>query len=316
MVPAMRSSLALMLGLLCACAAPEGPSTPGWRTVAKLAGGPRQESGVAALDGHVYVVGGITPTGFSARVEIYDPFTDSWREGPALPREVHHPNLAAVGDTLYLVGSLIEGGFQAHGTVYALSGSSWSTRTAMPPGTERGASAVAVVGARIVVAGGYRGGASVADASVYDPAADRWTPLPPLPEARDHLVGVETGGQFFAVSGRRDGQLLARVDVLDLQSEQWREAPPLPTARAGTAGAAVNGQLVVAGGEGNRALSSGVFAHTEVYDATARSWSAASQMPTPRHGLGAAVIKGHVYFPGGATVEGAGAVDTHEVFVP
>src|SRR5688500_9873516 len=50
----------------------------GWKQLASIAGGPRQEHGVAALDGDVYVVGGIRPDGSGSMttvpdVEVYDP---------------------------------------------------------------------------------------------------------------------------------------------------------------------------------------------------------------------------------------------------
>jgi hypothetical protein len=39
-------------------------------------------------------------------------------------------------------------------------------------------------------------------------------------------------------------------------------------------------------------------------------------MRSPRHGTGAAGFEGRLYVPGGADVQGFGAVDTNEVLVP
>ena len=39
-------------------------------------------------------------------------------------------------------------------------------------------------------------------------------------------------------------------------------------------------------------------------------------MRTPRHGMGAATVGGALYVPGGADVQGFGAVDVVERFVP
>jgi hypothetical protein len=39
-------------------------------------------------------------------------------------------------------------------------------------------------------------------------------------------------------------------------------------------------------------------------------------MPSPRHGIGAAVVGDRIWVPGGATVQGFGAVTTHDVFTP
>ena len=37
-------------------------------------------------------------------------------------------------------------------------------------------------------------------------------------------------------------------------------------------------------------------------------------MPSPRHGIGAAVVGDRIFVPGGATVQGFGASGAHEVF--
>jgi hypothetical protein len=39
-------------------------------------------------------------------------------------------------------------------------------------------------------------------------------------------------------------------------------------------------------------------------------------MPTPRHGIGAAVLPDGVHIPGGGPREGFGVTDVHEIFVP
>jgi len=39
-------------------------------------------------------------------------------------------------------------------------------------------------------------------------------------------------------------------------------------------------------------------------------------MPTPRHGIGAAVIGGRVYLPGGATQPGFAPTAANEVYTP
>jgi hypothetical protein len=39
-------------------------------------------------------------------------------------------------------------------------------------------------------------------------------------------------------------------------------------------------------------------------------------MPTPRHGIGAAVVGDRIHVPGGATSPGLARSDAHEVFQP
>ena len=318
--PRFLAAVAALLGLSacgsstpdCMCIAPGGT----WSPHAALSLGPRQEMGVAAVDGKVYVVGGFDDSGQAvATVEAYDPSTNRWTQRASLPSPLHHVNVAGVGSKLYVVGGLTGSSFAASRTtlVYDPAQDSWAPLTSMPAGTERGASGVAVLDGRIVVAGGLRG-ASVTDASVFDPQTNAWSPLQPLAVARDHLAAATVGGRVYAVAGRDQGALKAALEVLDAASGTWSRRADIPTARGGVAAAELSGRLVVLGGEGNRSDPAGIFHQTESYDPSADAWRTDTQMLTGRHGIGAAVVGDRLYVPGGATEEGFGAVAVNESF--
>jgi N-acetylneuraminic acid mutarotase len=298
-----------------------GGSLPsGWSTLAPIAGGPRQENGVAALAGEIYVIGGFDELAqVVADVEAYDPGSDTWRSRAPLPDPRHHPNVAVVGDKLFVVGSLAGNGFAAQGDVYVYdaAGNEWFGGTPMPAGTERGGAAVAVLGDTIYVAGGYRAG-SVADFSAYDTATGIWEPLPDLPAIRDHLVGFAFDGKIYAVGGRANGieAVTSRVDVFDPTSGEWSAAAPMPTARGGSMAALAGDHFFVVGGEGNAASASGVFDDVEAFSPADDAWQVLAPMQTPRHGTGAASLGGVLYVPGGATQASFGAVDVNEALVP
>ncbi len=55
-----------------------------------------------------------------------------------------------------------------------------------------------------------------------------------------------------------------------------------------------------------------IFPNAWVYDPATDRWEALPDIPTPRHGL-AAALGNTIHVFGGATVNGAGAVNTHEV---
>ncbi len=290
-----------------------------WTTLPTMPGGARQETGVVSLDGALWVLGGIDGLGRTVgRVEIYDPLNGGWRDGPELPTPVHHANVAALDGTVYVAGFLTGGSFTAQGTVFALGPSGvWAQRRSLPEGTHRGASGVTVADGKLYVAGGFRGSA-VADFSAYDPATDRWTALPDLPVAADHLVAGTIDGIVYAAGGRGGGIGLhrARLDAYDRATMRWSARAPMPTSRAGAAGAVLDGRLYVFGGEGNRAEATGVFSQTESYDPIMDRWSTHASMPVPRHGTGAAAVGTTIYVPGGADVEGFGAVAVTEAFTP
>src|SRR5262249_13263093 len=134
-------------GLLASCGESDVVSTGGWSTHAARSLGPRQEMGVAAVGGQVYVVGGFDGAGHAvATVEAYDPPTDRWIQRASLPAPLHHVNLASVAGKLYVVGALSGGSFGATGTtlVYDPALDTWTPLPSMPAGTPRRASGAAV----------------------------------------------------------------------------------------------------------------------------------------------------------------------------
>jgi N-acetylneuraminic acid mutarotase len=319
------------LSVLCACsgsgASPAADARVGpdaapsrWKPLAPLPGGPRQETAVVALDGKVYVLGGFDENvTVVTDVEVYDVAAGTWRAVAPLPRPLHHANAAAVGGKVWITGALVDTTFAAIGDVYAYDPASdaWTAHTAMPAGTQRGAAAVGVMGTAIWVAGGYRDG-SVADVSAYDTVNDTWdTSLPPLPEARDHLVGGVVSGVFYAIGGRENGTAnrTGRVDAL-MPGGAWTARAPMLTARSGCAAGVVGGKIVVVGGEGSPTAPLGVFPETEAYDPAHDAWTALEPMRTPRHGTGAAGVGDVLIVPGGADRLAFGAVATVEAFSP
>ena len=85
-----RNVLALIAGsaLLAACAAAGQPAGP-WSRGAPMSTA-RSELTSAALDGRIYVAGGIAQLGASTDFAVYDPRADVWAELPPLPEDLHH----------------------------------------------------------------------------------------------------------------------------------------------------------------------------------------------------------------------------------
>jgi N-acetylneuraminic acid mutarotase len=288
---------------------PGGGNT--WATLAPLLEA-RQEVGVAELQGRIYVAGGYRADRSTAStLEVYDPATDRWTTAAPMPEGRNHPGAAAVSDRFYVFGGDDGRGSVATTFEYDPRSNSWAERAPMP--TARSAPMTAVIGGRVYVAGGAPDSAGRA-LEAYDPAADRWTSLPPMPTPRNHVAGGAIAGRLYVVGGRPP-LTLALLEVFDTATSTWTTRAPMPTGRSGHAGAVVRGCLYVFGGEGNASVSSGVFPQTEVYDPGADAWASFAPMATPRHGIGAAVVGERIYAPGGASVQGFGAVGTNESFL-
>ena len=258
---------------------------------------PRQEVGVAELAGKIYVVGGLPST---TRVQEYDAAAGTWRFRAPLPAAVDHPAAASVGGRLYILGGYVAGADVATVYAYDPAADQWVSKAPMP--TARGAPAAAVIGGKIYVVGGSS--ATQRDLEVYDPEMNFWSRLAPMPTGRNHLAAGAIQGKLY-VAGGRPGNLGA-LEIYDPATNFWTIGAPLPTPRSGLAGAVVRDRFYTFGGEGNPASPIGIFKEVEVYDPLANAWKALDPMPTPRHGVGAAVLGNRIYVPGGATQAGGG----------
>jgi N-acetylneuraminic acid mutarotase len=304
------------LGTTTESGAPVDIVSPGaWATLAPMPT-PRQEVAVAALDGVVYVIGGI---GTAARamitVEAYDPVTNTWTTKAPLPEATHHPAAAVVNGRLFVIGGYTGGPLRwtAMATVYEYDAprNAWVTRAPVP--TPRGALAVAVRDGRIHALGGSAEALSGAH-EVYEVASNRWTAANPMPTPRDHLAAVAYQGRVWAVGGRSSfmGTQFASVEIYDPATNSWQTGPPLPTGRGGLAAAVLTDRIFVFGGE----APFRIFSATEMYEPTGNRWIAKAPMLTPRHGIGAAVVGGRIYLPGGGREPMLAPTDVNEAYQP
>jgi len=85
-----------------------------------------------------------------------------------------------------------------------------------------------------------------------------------------------------------------------LQLYRWSSMAPLPTARSRFATAYHGGKIYAIGGD----TVDGVTGVLEEYDLTTNSWRVRSSKPIPVNNIGAAVIGGRLYVPGGYTAAG------------
>jgi N-acetylneuraminic acid mutarotase len=296
------------------------------------------DSGVAALDGKIYVVGGssffphILPGssdmgsgtwGSSVNYE-YDPATNTWRQRAPMPIGLSHVGVVGFNHRLYVFGgftSLIHANAQNAALVYDPCADKWQW---LPPMAVRRASvSAAAVDGKIHVLGGRTGDPKPLTLhEVYDPATNRWTSKAPMPIARDHMGIAVIDGKIHIVGGRTGGQTdnIAEHDVYDPIADTWSKAAPIPTPRSGGAAVYYNGLLIYAGGECKKlephaAFGGGEpFDEVEGYDPKTDRWRNLSKLPSGRQAFGAATDGSAAYFPGG-TLRCGGLALTDQMLV-
>lgn len=278
--------------------------------------------------------GGLTPSGdhfVTDAVTVYDPAADAWRYGSALPEPRHHVALVGNNGFLYGVGGFARnenGGWQMRETCWRIDDVDGRWESIAPMPHPRGETVCASIGGYIHIAGGRApSGSRNRDWSdhidtdehwAYDPGADRWFSLAPMPTARNSSAGVVVGGAFYVIGGRtvNDGNN-AEVEVYDPQSDRWNRARPMPKAQGGLAAAVLNGRIYAFGGEYFSPRPGGVYAEAWEYDPRADTWRAVAAMARPRHGLGAVTLGDAIYVIGGAAKVGgeetSAALDKFEI---
>lgn len=181
--------------------------------------------GLAAVDGHLYLMGGFIPRGDETKedgfrtsrwVHRYSPAEDAWTRLADMPERREYIDLARSGDVIYCVGGGVQGKplYKATASVFA-----------------------------------------------FESAGDgRWRTLPPMPTPRTHVSAGVVGGKLIVVGGNEydfdakgyaPSTLRDTVEILDLDrpEEGWRRGAPVPGGPMGWAGTVVAGEkMFVFGG--------------------------------------------------------------------
>jgi N-acetylneuraminic acid mutarotase len=168
----------------------------------------------------------------------------------------------------------------------------------------------------------------------YDPVADSWKELAPMPTARGAAVAAEAGGKLYVIGGAsvHPGNKLVGLtatvphralntnEAYDPATNTWQTRNPMPTPRNHAAIGVVNGKIYVLGGRMGAVFV--VASNSDVveeYDPATDQWGLAkAKMPRPRSGVGFGTYKGKIYVAGGEWLDNeiVGAFRDVDVFDP
>jgi N-acetylneuraminic acid mutarotase len=99
-----------------------------WRKVSPMLS-TRSDHACIAYGGKIYAIGGQDENGaLLSTVEMYDPLSDSWQQGPALPVGLRQAQVINHQDIIYLVGGRTDGS-QRNAQVFTMSGGEWQLLT-------------------------------------------------------------------------------------------------------------------------------------------------------------------------------------------
>lgn len=172
---------------------------------------PCHDPGITSTaDGKIYVMGGCLPpssdpggppSAILTTVQIYDPGTNTWSTGNAMPVPRHQFSaVPAPNGNIYIIGGT-DGNTELNRVdVYNPQTNSW--QAASPMSTARRCLA-SVLGAdgKIYAIGGLAGDASLKTVEVFDLANNTWTSSTPLSVGRWYHGAAALGNKIYACGG-------------------------------------------------------------------------------------------------------------------
>jgi N-acetylneuraminic acid mutarotase len=261
-----------------------------------------------------------------------------WRMAKPLPQPLGEITGAVVGKKGYVMGGFDGANVQAQGVVieYDATADTWTPKKNMLIPAHH-AAAVELDG-KIYVFGGFVGrpGARVwqpiVSALMYDPAADSWKELAPMPTPRGSAGAVVVNGKIYVIGGAhanipgKPGTeplsfgvppsaavptiVTGAVEEYDPATNTWRERAPMPTGRNHFLAAAVDGKIYAVNGRLGTAFvtASDVTDIVEEYDPKTDIWRYLGRSPTRRGDVAGGVYNGQIYVTGGEYEEPRGKV--------
>lgn len=149
----------------------------------------------------------------------------------------------------------------------------------------------------------------------YDPAADSWKALAPMPTARGSALAAVVRGKIYVIGGASvhpgakivslapalPHRSLATNEMYDPATNKWESRSPMPTARNHASIGMVNGKIYILGGRvGSVFVNASATDVVEEYDPSTDSWGIAkARMPTARSGTAYGTYGGKIYVAGG-----------------
>lgn len=227
------------------------------------------------IDGELWLLG--TMTGVFPRevplstAYIYNPKTDSWREGPAIPESRRRGGAGCVLHSdgwIYIIGGIVDGhhaGTQSWFDRLNPKTGEWQILPNAP--TKRDHAPAAIVADKLYFFAGRETG---------------------------RHNGTDYNALFFAT--------IPEVDVYDFTRNEWSTLPdPIPVQTAAGGAGVIDGKIYYAGGEAGRPEA---FTETQIFDPATQSWTIGPALNRARHGTNALVYKGQMWICVGSGARG------------
>jgi N-acetylneuraminic acid mutarotase len=245
-----------------------------------------------------------------------------WVQGAPFPEPSEEVLGATSGGKLYVFAGLAPGWKpKAMVVEYDPASNTWTKKKPMRLASHH--VALASLNDKIYALGGFAfpgsgppGWNPVNNAWEYDPVADEWKELAPMPTKRGAASAGVVNGKIYVTGGAnslpgmtengihpaRPHNVVATVEEYDPATNAWKTVRPLLLARNHHVTVGVGDKLYVIGGRVGGAFISSASNNVdlvEMYDPAADLWTPRTRMPTARSAIGAGLYNNHILVAGG-----------------
>lgn len=209
---------------------------------------PARSNGVGRIGGKLYISGGILDSGDGLvalpTLYAYDPTRDVLTRKADMPRQVADGITGVIGGKLYVLTGTCDNCthfFTSRLYRYDPASNTWTTSLPWSPHLHHGGAGGVIKGKFYVTGGEMVNGATPLD--VYDPVANRWTTMAPLPDVPAGPAGAVVHNKLYVIGGAGPNGN-RRVYRYDPATNTWKTRASLITGRFRLAAArvTVNGQ--------------------------------------------------------------------------
>ncbi|XP_029961218.1 kelch-like protein 22 isoform X2 [Salarias fasciatus] len=180
---------------------------------------------VCVVGGHIYAVGGRDYSSELDSVERYDPHTNTWEFVSPLKREVYAHAGAVVDGKMYITCGRRGMAYLKETYCFDPAANQWTECAEGPVG--RAWHGMAALNGRVYVIGGsndergYR--RDVLKVACFDPAANSWSLVTPLPAGHGEPGVAVLGGRIYVLGGRSHdkGNRMKYVHVYNASADEW-----------------------------------------------------------------------------------------------
>ncbi|NXW73914.1 NS1BP protein, partial [Hirundo rustica] len=178
-------------------------------------------TGVCALNGKLYIVGGSDPYGQKGlkNCDVFDPVTKAWTSCAPLNIRRHQSAVCELGGYLYIIGGAESWNCLNSVERYNPENNTWTLMA--PMNVARRGAGVAVRDGKLFVAGGFDGTHAVNCVEMYDPARNEWKMMGSMTTPRSNAGITTVANTIYAVGGFDGNEFLNTLEVYNPESNEW-----------------------------------------------------------------------------------------------